>query len=119
MTDITLLKVATIIPGGKAEGSGVHLAQGTKVVLSDGSELIGVTGITLRAEAGGIWKAVIEVYPDRVLAVTADAEAHVVETTALSDDSRSYGLVTHGCPEVPRDGTFLLEKGERVSPHDL
>lgn len=119
MTDITLLKVATIIPGEKTEGSSFHQAMGTKVVLSDGSELTGVTAITLRAEAGGIWKAVIEVYPDRVLAITADAEAHVVEATAMSDESRSYALVTHGCSNVPSNGTALLEKGERVSPHDL
>jgi len=119
MTDISLLRVATIIPGEKADGSSVHLAQGTKVVLSDGSELAGVTGITLRAEAGGIWKAVIEVCPDRILTVTADAQTHVVEATDLSDESRRYALVTEGCSHVPSDGAFLLQKGEKVLLHDV
>lgn len=119
MTDITLLKVATIIPGEKADGSSFHPAQGTKVVLSDGSELTGVTGITLRAEVGGIWKAVIEVYPDRVLAITADAEAHVVEATAMSDECRRYALITAGKPQASNEGTTLLAGGERVTPHGL
>ncbi|KPC32538.1 Uncharacterized protein ABJ99_4561 [Pseudomonas syringae pv. cilantro] len=108
MTDTKTLKVATIIPGPQSNPNGPHLAQGTKVILSDGSELSGVAGVTLRAEAGGLWKATIEVYPREVPTITA-----------LAAEDRWYAsgggcLVTKGCANVPLDEALHLEPGERV-----
>lgn len=121
MTDIKLLKVATIIPGEKSDGSSSHPTRGTKVILSDGSELTGVTGITLRADVGDVWRAFIEVYPETVQVVMADAETCVVETTPLSDECRRYALATHtqGCSAVPTEGTQPLESGELVIRHGV
>lgn len=111
MTDTKKLMVATIIPGPQSHPNGPHLAQRTKVLLSDGSELSGVTSVTLRADVGGVWKATIEVDPREVPAIT-------VEVTALADKERQFSigasLVTAGCANVPSDGTVLLERGERV-----
>lgn len=118
MTGPNKLQVATIIPGEKSSDTSVHLARGTKVILSDGSELSGITGITLRADAGGLWKAWIEVYPQIVPIINAQAE---VEVAGLDDEYRQYvpsgPLVTEGCANVPSEGTFLLERGERVKSH--
>lgn len=43
--------------------SGAVLARGTKVVTEDGHEITGVTKVTLIAEAGDVWRAVIECVP--------------------------------------------------------
>lgn len=69
------------------------MAQGTKVMLSDGSELSGVTSVTLSAKAGGVWEATITVLPEIIQAV--DAEAHIVEVdiTTLKDQSRNWAGV--------------------------
>lgn len=116
MTDTKTLKVATIIPGPQSYPGSPHLARGTKVILSDGSELGGVTGITLRAEVNGLWKATIEVYPHEV-------PTFMVEVTALADEERQYAqggcLVTEGCANVPSGGTSFLERGEQVIPHGV
>ncbi|AVI87297.1 hypothetical protein YA0016_27370 [Pseudomonas syringae] len=116
MTDAKTLKVATIVPGPQSHPDSPHLARGTKVILSDGSELSGVTSVTLRADAGGLWKATIEVYPREIPTIT-------VEVTALADEERQYAsggsLATEGCANVPSDGTYLLEGGERVIPHGV
>ncbi|MEE4882419.1 hypothetical protein V2K29_02070 [Pseudomonas alliivorans] len=112
MTDTKVLEVAKIIPGPQSSPNSPHLAQGTKVILSDGSELTGVTRITLRAEVGDVWKAIIEVYPREVPSIT-------VEVTGRTAEDRCHAtgdacLVTQGCATVPSDGTYLLERGERV-----
>ncbi|MEE5083787.1 hypothetical protein V2J74_03365 [Pseudomonas alliivorans] len=112
MTDTKVLKVATIIPGPQSSPNSPHLARGTKVILSDGSELSGVTSVTLRADADGLWKASIEVYPREVPSIT-------VEVTGRAAEDRWHAsgdacLVTKGCATVPSDGTYLLERGERV-----
>ncbi|WP_189659286.1 hypothetical protein [Pseudomonas amygdali] len=116
MSDTKTLKVVTIIPGPQSRSDGPHLAQGTKVILSDGSELGGVTSVLLYADAGGVWKASIELYPREVPTVA-------VEVTALADEERQYAqggcLVTEGCANVPSDGTRLLESGERVIPRGV
>ncbi|MGQ3820350.1 hypothetical protein [Pseudomonas alliivorans] len=116
MTDTKTLMVVTIIPGPQPNPSSPHVTRGTKIILSDGSELSGVTGITLRADADGLWKASIEVYPSEVPTIT-------VEVTALADKERQFAigasLVTDGFANVPSDGTFLLERGERVLPRGL
>ncbi|WP_134943234.1 hypothetical protein [Pseudomonas syringae] len=116
MTDTKTLRVATIVPGPQESPNAPHLANGTKVILSDGSELSGVTGVTLRADVGGLWKATIEVYPHEVPTL-------MVEVTALADEERQYAqggcLVTEGCANVPSGGTSLLEHGEQVIPHGV
>lgn len=116
MTDTKTLRVATIVPGPQESPNAPHLANGTKVILSDGSELSGVTGVTLRADVGGLWKATIEVYPHEVPTL-------MVEVTALADEERQYAqggcLVTEGCANVPSGGTSLLERGEQVIPHGV
>lgn len=117
MTDTKTLKVATIVPGPQSNPNSPHLTRGTKVILSDGSELGGVTGVTLRAEDDGLWKAIIEVYPREVPSITA-------EITALAAEDRWHAsggacLVTKGCANVPSDGTFLLESGELAMPHGV
>lgn len=116
MTDTKTLKVATIIPGPQSNPNGPHLSRGTKVILSDGSELGGVTSVLLYADACGVWRASIEVYPREVPTVT-------VEVTALADEERQYvsggSLATEGCANVPSGGTFLLEGGERVIPRGV
>jgi len=58
-----MAKVVSIIPPRKEVIAGVHRANGTKVLLDDGSYLEGVKSITLKAEVGQPWKAIIEVYP--------------------------------------------------------
>ncbi|KTC60176.1 hypothetical protein [Pseudomonas savastanoi] len=112
MTDTKTLKVVTIIPGPQSRSDGPHLAQGTKVMLSDGSELGGVTSVLLFADAGGVWKASIEVYPREVPTVA-------VEVAALADEERQYAQGGEGCANVPSDGTRLLESGERVIARGL
>lgn len=56
-------KVVSIIPKSKDKDTGAHSVQGTQVLLDDGKKLEGVCKVTLVAEAGAIWKAIIEVYP--------------------------------------------------------
>ena len=121
MADSNELKVVTIKPGPASGGGMAHHTKGTKVILSDGSELSGVTRINLHAEPNDIWKAVIEVYPEAVQVVSAEATTCVVEVTALSDEQRRYAMCRHteGCPEIPSDGTVLLEVGERVDSDGL
>jgi hypothetical protein len=116
MTEVSQLKVVTIKPGPASGGGVAHHTKGTRVILSDGSELSGVTRITLHAEPNDVWKAVIEVYPETVQVVAAEATTCVVEVTALSDEQRRYamGRYTDGCSAIPSDGTVLLEVGERV-----
>lgn len=58
-----MTRVVSIIPSHKDSETGVHVVQGTKVLLDDGSYLQGINSITLKAEAGKPWVAVIEVYP--------------------------------------------------------
>ncbi|MHA3078791.1 hypothetical protein [Acinetobacter sp. ANC 5502] len=58
-----MAKVVSVIPSHKDDDTNAHAAWGTKVLLDDGSRLEGVHKITLVAEAGEVWKAIIEVYP--------------------------------------------------------
>lgn len=83
------LNVVTIPPPPNQKPGSAQMAQGTKVILSDGSELSGVTSVTLSAKAGGVWEATITVLPEIIQAV--DAGAHIVEVdiTTLKDQSRN------------------------------
>ena len=84
------LSVVTILPPPNQNPGTAQMAIGTKVILSDGSELARVHSVELKAEAGGIWKAVITVFPEIIQPVNAEAEIVVVDVTALTDESRVY-----------------------------
>lgn len=60
-----MAKVVSIVPTSKCTNTNTnaHAAQGTKVLLDDGSRLEHVHKVTLVAEKGAAWKAIIEVYP--------------------------------------------------------
>ncbi|WP_336334636.1 hypothetical protein [Pseudomonas putida] len=75
------LAVATIVPAPNANPNSPHLVMGTRVLLSDGSELEGVMSVELKASVEcGAWQAVITVMPRLVPTITADAE--IVEVVA-------------------------------------
>ena len=84
------LSVVTILPPPNRNPGGAQLAQGTKVILSDGSELARVTGVTLRAGVNGAWEATITVLPEIIQPVSVEAEFVVVEVTDLNSTSREY-----------------------------
>ena len=69
------LAVATIVPAPKTSPHSPHCVMGTKVLLSDGSELTGVMSVELKASMeSGAWIAVITVMPREIPVVTANAE---------------------------------------------
>ena len=84
------LSVLTILPPPSKSPGSIQLAQGTKVILSDGSELARVQSVELKAEAGGVWTAVITVYPEIIQPVSAEAEIVVVELSDMKAESRTY-----------------------------
>ena len=87
------LSVVTILPSPSQIPGSIQMAQGTKVMLSDGSELSGVRSVELKAEAGGVWKAIITVYPGIIQPVNAEAEIVVVDITDMKAQSRTYARV--------------------------
>ena len=87
------LSVVTILPPLCQKPGRAQMAQGTKVMLSDGSELSGVRSVELKAEAGGLWKAIITVYPEIIQPVNAEAEIVVVDITGMKAQSRTYARV--------------------------
>lgn len=79
-------KVLSIIPKLKESEQGAHSAHGTQVLLDDGSRLEGVTKVTLVAEVGNVWKAIIEVNPINQLQIDAQlSELKVNETPKTSN----------------------------------
>lgn len=84
------LAVVTILPPLSQEPGSPQLCQGTKVMLSDGSELTGVTSVTLTASAGGVWKATITLLPKIIQPVSVEAEFVEVEVTDLNSSGREY-----------------------------
>lgn len=75
-------KVVSIIPFEKDSDTGAHKANGTKVLLDDGSYLQGVQKITLVAKVGGLWGAIIEVMPTNQQQISAELQAVHVVTVA-------------------------------------
>lgn len=67
------MSIVRIVPPPPDE-NGIVLANGTKVYAEDGTQIRGITGITLTAEVGGIWRAKIEcmVRVGEMTAVTED-----------------------------------------------
>ena len=86
----TSLSVVTILPPPNQSPGSIQPAQGTKVMLSDGSELARVHSVELKAEAGGAWKAIITVSPEIIQPVNAEAEIVVVDITDMKAQSRTY-----------------------------
>lgn len=58
-----MAKVVSIVPTQKTDDGRYHATQGTQILLDDGTRLEGVHKVTLVAEAGNLWKAIIEVHP--------------------------------------------------------
>ena len=87
------LSVVTILPPPSQSLGSIQLAQGTKVMLSDGSELARVHSVELKAEAGGAWKAIITVRPEIIQPVNAEAEIVEVDITDMKAQSRTYERV--------------------------
>jgi hypothetical protein len=88
------LAVATIVPAPKSNPNAPHQVMGTKVLLSDGRELEGVTSVELKACVdSGVWTAVITVMPCEIPVVTADAQMVEVDISSLKDQSRRYARV--------------------------
>lgn len=76
-----MTKVVSIVPA-QSNSDGCHRANGTRVLLSDGSELKGVAKVTLVAEVGELWKAIIEVHPtnqQQINALLQDASFEVTD----------------------------------------
>ena len=73
-------KVVSVIPKIKSGDGRFHQTKGTQVLLDDGSYLEGVTKITLVAEVGKPWKAILEVIPTNQEQIDAVLdELHVAE----------------------------------------
>lgn len=88
------LMVATVVPAPKSNYSSPHQVMGTKVLLSDGSELGGVLSVELKASAeNGAWHAVITVLPRVIPVVSAEAQVVEVDISSLSDETRRYAKV--------------------------
>ncbi|SMC69810.1 hypothetical protein [Pseudomonas sp. URIL14HWK12:I5] len=88
------LMVATVVPAPKSNPSSPHQVMGTKVLLSDGSELAGVLSVELKASVdNGAWHAVITVMPREIPAVSAEARVVEVDVTSLADETRRYAQV--------------------------
>lgn len=85
------LTVATVVPAPKSSPNSPHQVMGTKVLLSDGSELSGVLSVELKASVdNGAWHAVITVLPREIPAVSAEAKVVEVDISCLADDARRY-----------------------------
>lgn len=89
------LVVATIVPPAKTSPNSAHPVMGTKVLLSDGSELEGVTSVELKASVDtGVWHAVITVLPREIPVVAAEAQVVEVDSSDLKGGSRQYAQVS-------------------------
>ncbi len=64
---------------------------GTKVLLSDGSELQGVLSVELKASLeSGVWHAVITVLPREAPIVSAKAQVVEAGVSSVNDESNQY-----------------------------
>lgn len=88
------LQVVTIVPAPKQNPSCPHQVMGTKVLLSDGSELDGVTSLVLKAcPTRGVWEAVITVLPREIPPVSGSAEFVEADISELKNESHRYARV--------------------------
>jgi len=129
-------RVASIIPP-ESKGS-LTLCNGTKVLLDNGEYLQHVNKITLVAEPGQPWKAVIEVHPtnqEQIDALLGDLKVtkrndafnrlhEIQEAMQKLQDEKAFLEHEHGSPKsgvwtdgvdyVPKEGTWLLHEHETV-----
>ncbi|KQE79751.1 hypothetical protein APB90_17275 [Acinetobacter baumannii] len=129
-------RIVSVIP--PKDESNITKAQGTKILLDNGEYLRCVHKITLVAEVDSPWKAIIEVYPqnqEQIDAVLADLEvvkryeasnrlAEIKEEMQKLQDEKAFleqeygspktGVWTDGVDYVSKEGTFLVDKQERV-----
>lgn len=88
-----MVKVVSVVPK-ENDKDGVHICQGTQILLSDGNRLEGVHKVTLVAEADNVWRAIIEVFPKnqtQIDALLSDLkvlghETATTKTTATSSE---------------------------------
>lgn len=120
-------KIVRIIPAPGEYGE-PRMCNGTKVLLSDGQELHGISAITIRAAAGDLWRAEIEVHavPDEIEGVVAQiresgGEAAVVDGVivievpgAISPDHREW-LQQNAQKAWPGRTIVVLTDGIRIS----
>ncbi|EHU1961522.1 hypothetical protein [Acinetobacter baumannii] len=129
-------RVASIIPP-VSKGTAT-LSTGTKVLLDNGEYLQHVNKITLVAEPGQPWKAIIEVHPtnqEQIDALLSDLEmvkryeasnrlAEIKEEMQRLQDEKLFleykylsgvaGVSVDGVKDVPKEGTWLLHGHETV-----
>lgn len=129
-------RIVSVVP--PKDDYDITKAQGTKILLDNGEYLRHVHKITLVAEPDSPWKAIIEVYPqnqEQINALLTDIEVIKrdqansrlneieKEIQQLQDEkvlierarlSTVTGLSIAGVADVPLEGTFLLDKGDRV-----
>lgn len=84
------LSVVTILPPPNQKPGSAQMVQGTKVMLSDGSELSRVQSVELKAVSGGLWQAVITVLPEIIQPVSAEAQFIEVDVTDMSSQGRMF-----------------------------
>jgi hypothetical protein len=105
---IKALSVVTILPPPQQKPGQAQVTFGTRVMLSDGSELTGVTSITLTATPGDVWQATITVRPERIEGIAAKARIiqerdpvrhqhpDVVEVTSMGETVRQWVVGSEG-----------------------
>ncbi|WP_335953709.1 hypothetical protein [Acinetobacter higginsii] len=98
-------KIVSVIP---PKGTTITPSQGTKVLLDNGEYLNCINKITLVAEPNEPWKAIIEVYPSN----QGQIDALLDEVTVLNQ--APSGIFIAGVENVPKEGTYLLRRGEMV-----
>lgn len=129
-------RVASIIPP-ESKGS-LTLCNGTKVLLDNGEYLQHVNKITLVAEPGQPWKAVIEVHPtnqEQIDALLNDLKVvkridasnrlyEIQEAIQQLQDEKAFleheygspksGVWTDGVENISKEGTWLLHGHETI-----
>ncbi|KQE16774.1 hypothetical protein APD36_06530 [Acinetobacter pittii] len=129
-------RIVSVVPPNS--GNDITMTQGTTVLLDNGEHLRHIHKITLVAEPLQPWKAIIEVYPtnqEQINALLEDVEVikrdqansrlDVIEKEIqqLQDEkvlierdrrSKVTGLSIAGVANIPLEGTFLVDKQERV-----
>ena len=84
MADASLVRIEV----SELTASGKHKTQGTRVFVG-GVRMLGVTGITLRADVNDVWRATIECTPSLPDHIVAE---YVRDATNLASTEREYEL---------------------------
>lgn len=85
---MNLARYVRVVPSAKDGDEWAQASAGTRVFCGD-QEITGITRLTLTAELGQPWKAVIEclVIPPEV---EAECAQYIMDVTSLSDDANRY-----------------------------